>query len=280
MTVSAPRAASVITAVSLVSLMLGLSYIGSRAWAYFNPGDTSASAPPARLHLAVSDETPLHVTLAPGESAQWLISAELTGAREGSLAMEVAADSDLVRPRGLTIEALICDEKFSQTNSSPEISCPGLSSVLVSLRPLWSLASPTGSDLFVLPSLELGAAREVLVTFTLPYDSTPRTGESATIGLGFHAAGDGPQSPGVASHPSPATLPALPRILHPRSSFPPSQHASLPIPSTQAPVPPAGPGDLAFTGLGLAALLTLGFGLLGLGTAALLRRPGHDPRRG
>lgn len=233
---------------STVVLGCGIALTAQRAWATFE--HIVDTGKPGLLTLSVDSSTPMWATLAPGESTQWLVRAELSDAAEGSLSLELDAQGSLVSVGELTAAVASCSESYARARGA--LRCAGASETVLAPTPLRELA-PLRHQ-YALADLRADAPRELLVTLQVP-ESASRTdvaGATARVGLGLHAAGD----------TVPTTPPTDPPVTPPTKTPPP------------APDPAATPGaaGLAVTGADLTALGLLVAGLGGLGAALALRQ--------
>lgn len=259
--VRSPRArvaAWALLVASLVALTGGAALGADRAWATYRA--LTETGRPGYLMLSVDDRTPTWATLAPGESTQWLVRADLAGAAEGRLALELDAQGRLVSVGGLTAGVVSCARPFSGAPGA--LTCaPGAVTVLppTALRDL----DPRRAQVS-LAALRADAPRHLLVTIAVPAEAsrTEIAGTVARVGLGLHASGESSGRP-----PTPVPPTPVPPTPMPPTPVPPT------VPST-APVAPRAEGAerLSVTGADLRALGLLAAGLLGCGAAIALGR--------
>ena len=249
--VRSPRArvaAWALLVASLVALAGGAALGADRAWATYRA--LTETGRPGYLMLSVDDRTPTWATLAPGESTQWLVRADLAGAAEGRLALELDAQGRLVSVGGLTAGVVSCARPFSGAPGA--LACaPGAVTVLppTALREL----DPRRAQVS-LAALRADTPRHLLVTIAVPAEAsrTEIAGTVARVGLGLHASGESSGRPPTPVPPTPV---------------PPA------VPSTAPGAPRAeGAERLSVTGADLRALGLLAAGLLGCGAAIALGR--------
>lgn len=229
-----------------VVLGCGIALTAQRAWATFE--HIVDTGKPGLLTLSVDSSTPMWATLAPGESTQWLVRAELSDAAEGSLSLELDAQGSLVSVGELTAAVASCSQSFTRERGT--LHCTGASETVLAPTPLRELA-PLRHQ-YALADLRANAPRELLVTLQVP-DSVSRTdvaGATARVGLGLHTAGD--------------TVPTVP------PTDPPVTPPTKPPPLAPDPASTSGAAGLAVTGADLTALGLLAAGLAGLGAALAL----------
>lgn len=176
--------AMVITVVSVVVAAIGVALVSVRASAVFE--EIIETGRPGYLVLRADSETPLWTTLAPGETARWLVEAELGDADRGAMSLELRSSGALVEPGGLTAEVVGCSGRADLTTSPP--SCAGERETVVPETPLHSL--PADGTPYELAALERDAPRQLLVTLRLPEDAEVEADQLAHVGLGVHVAGD------------------------------------------------------------------------------------------
>lgn len=238
-----------VAATSILSLSIGLTLASHSAIAAFVgvpengiPGHLSLAADPYPTTIE-----PAFMSLAPGETQHWQISAHLVDP-SSPLTMQLKRDGELItHPGGLTITVQTCEQEWADHPANP--TCPVGATTIIPTTPLSSLATfgplaantdpvPPAAPTFNLGTLTSTHAKYVLVSLSLPAqadatDQSDRTlmGLHGSFGFGFTARGDD------------------------------------------------NPGTFADTGVEPAATVLTALGLLGLGTALLLRRRrGAHPR--
>ncbi|WP_336991992.1 hypothetical protein [Leucobacter sp. VD1] len=239
----------------LLVLFVALSCAGalltaSRAAAVFE--EITETGDPGVLRISVDSATPLWAQLAPGDTAHWLVEAELRGAPQSTLAVELVTAVVPDELRGLTARVESCAGSFTfQPGQAGEAIC---SSAAVSvLAPTRLDALPRDGRRVELAQLWASEPRQLLVTLALPATADPQafTGRLAIVGLGVHASGE-------LTDPAPAGLEPVP------PPVPSLGGGSLPASGSVMP--------LAVTGADALPLSTLAVGLLGVGTVLALRR--------
>lgn len=220
----------------------GIGLTAVRASAVFS--DLVETGRPGYLTLALDTSTPLQTQIAPGASVRWLVEASLHDAELGTLGVELRTSGDLARDSGMTATVEACSGVFDIAAQAAV--CQGAHEVALPATPIAAL--PEHDNLFQLADLRNGEPRQLLVTISIPATTAGALveGRTAQIGLGVHAAGDGPEAPVV----TPVT------------------------PPQQRPAPIA----LAATGADGIAVGVLAVGLAGLGVATWLRARARGAR--
>ncbi|MFV0535587.1 MAG: hypothetical protein ACK5MR_18360 [Cumulibacter sp.] len=169
-----------------------------RAWAAFE--DVTETGVPGLLHLAVDDRGPLHVELAPGESAHWLIQAELDDAPTGALSIEMHASGELVERDQLLVAVSACSGAYDDP-SVAKPACDGEQSEILAVTSLSAVSS--AGAIYELGEISPADPQQVLVSVSLPDDANFEDAASADIFVGFHASGaDGPSAPPTGTPPT------------------------------------------------------------------------------
>lgn len=232
-----PRTVTALLALGCAAVACaGLGLSAARATAVFH--DLAETGRPGYLTLALDSSTPLSAELAPGDSMRWLVEASLHDADSGTLEVELRADGALLAESGMTAEVAACSGAFDI--AAVPASCEGSLAPVLSETPLAQVSPQAGR--YALADLRRDDPRQLLVTLAIPASTPPSAleGRTARIGLGVHAAGEGP--------------------------------------AVVRPVGPTPRDGLPVTGADVAALGLLAAGLAGLGAVAALRGRGRGRR--
>ncbi|WP_166741755.1 hypothetical protein [Cumulibacter soli] len=244
-----------VLALSTAVFAVGAVMTVDRAWAAFE--DVTETGVPGLLHLAVDDRGPLHVELAPGESAHWLIQAELDDAPSGALTVEMHASGELIEQDQLLVAVSACSGEYYDP-SVTEPACDGEQSEILAVTSLSAVSS--AGALYELGEITPTDPQQVLVTLSLPDDASYDDGASADIFVGFHASGaDDPGEPPTGTPPTGT----------PPTGAPPAGPGSTGTPPTDS---------LASTGADVRALALLAIGAIGIGSGLVMlrREPGKE----
>lgn len=191
----------VCTVLFTAALIAGLVGTVSRAAAVWE--EVTETGRPGLLRLSTATATPMWASLSPGDTTHWLVAATLLTAPKGNLQLELTGSGSLIEAGDPSLSVTGCPSGFSMDGSVPTCSSGG-EPVLPETR----LASVVSDDrLISLDEIVRGEPRELLVTLTLPESAsaTEVTGKVVHVGLGLHAAGDGPPA-----EPGPVDAPPLP----------------------------------------------------------------------
>lgn len=173
-------------AVSAILVAAGTALTANRAVAVFH--EITETGHPGLLVLSAHSETPLWVTLQPGETRHWLVQAALHDAPSGSLSVELVTRDLMPETGALEAEVIACEGAYDLGASTP--SCSGAVTQVV---PRTSIATMDGGSARVeLVDLYQGDPRQILVSLTMPSHAAPINSDQQIlrVGLGVHSSGD------------------------------------------------------------------------------------------